>query len=383
MRRADSIVSRSRISPMSTTSGSSRRAARRALVKEWVSACSSRWFTTHFLCACRYSIGSSIVIMCSWRSVLILSSMAARVVDLPEPVGPVTSTSPRGLSQMVAITGGRPSSLKSADLVGDRAVDGRHRAALHEDVGAEAGQALDAEAEVQLQVLLEAMLLRVGEHAVGELLGLHRGQGRQVQRAQLAVHADLGRRVGGDVEVGAPHLRHRLQELMQADGHVAPPRVLRTVSRRTSSMVVMPALIFSRPLMRSVSMPSSRAFLLISTAVAPDHDQVADAFRDLHDLVEADAALVAGAVAHAAAASLVELEGAHHLRREADSMRVLAGTSCTSSLQLAQTAADEALGLDEVHRRAHQERLDAHVHQARDRARARRWCAGWRARGGR
>ena len=30
-------------------------------------------------------------------SVLILSIIAASVVDLPEPVGPVTSTSPRGL----------------------------------------------------------------------------------------------------------------------------------------------------------------------------------------------------------------------------------------------------------------------------------------------
>ena len=57
-------------------------------------------------------MGSSMVIMCSWRSLLILSSMAASVVDLPEPVGPVTSTSPRGLSQMPATTGGSPSSLK-------------------------------------------------------------------------------------------------------------------------------------------------------------------------------------------------------------------------------------------------------------------------------
>ena len=44
----------------------------------------------------------------SWRSVLILSIMAASVVDLPEPVGPVTSTSPRGLSHSLLTTGGRP-----------------------------------------------------------------------------------------------------------------------------------------------------------------------------------------------------------------------------------------------------------------------------------
>ncbi len=39
MRSADSIVSRSRISPISTTSGSSRSAARKASVKHLVSAC--------------------------------------------------------------------------------------------------------------------------------------------------------------------------------------------------------------------------------------------------------------------------------------------------------------------------------------------------------
>src|SRR5260370_19548170 len=57
-------------------------------------------------------MGSSTVIMCSSRSLLILSSMAARVVDLPEPVGPVTSTNPRGLSQSPFITRGKPSASK-------------------------------------------------------------------------------------------------------------------------------------------------------------------------------------------------------------------------------------------------------------------------------
>ena len=66
------------------------------------------------------------------------------------------------------------------------------------------------------------MLLGIGEHAVGELLGVHRGEGREVQRAQLAVDADLGRRVGGDVEVGATHLRHRLEKLMKAYRHAVP-----------------------------------------------------------------------------------------------------------------------------------------------------------------
>ena len=43
-------------------------------------------------------MGSSMVMMCSLRVSLISSIMAASVVDLPEPVGPVTSTKPRGLA---------------------------------------------------------------------------------------------------------------------------------------------------------------------------------------------------------------------------------------------------------------------------------------------
>src|SRR5712691_9864026 len=44
--------------------------------------------------------------------VLTLSSMAARVVDLPEPVGPVTRTSPRGLSHKPFTICGNPSASK-------------------------------------------------------------------------------------------------------------------------------------------------------------------------------------------------------------------------------------------------------------------------------
>ena len=55
------------------------------------------------------------VIICCERSELILSTSAAKVVDLPEPVGPVTNTKPRGKSANVLTTGGIPSS--DADLI--------------------------------------------------------------------------------------------------------------------------------------------------------------------------------------------------------------------------------------------------------------------------
>ena len=171
MRSAASIVSRSRISPMSTTSGSSRRTARRAFEKECVSACSSRWLTRHFLWPWRNSIGSSIVTMWSCFSRLILSIIAACVVVLPEPVGPADEDEAARLVAEELDDRRQAELLESQDLVRDLTVDAADGAALHEVVGAEAGQALDAEGEVELEVLLEAVLLGVGQDRVGELLG--------------------------------------------------------------------------------------------------------------------------------------------------------------------------------------------------------------------
>ena len=74
----------------------------------------------HFLCECRNSIGSSIVMMCSSRSLLIESIIAASEVDLPEPVGPVTRTRPRGFLQNSCVTAGRPRSSIETIVVGIR-----------------------------------------------------------------------------------------------------------------------------------------------------------------------------------------------------------------------------------------------------------------------
>ena len=90
------IVSRSRISPTRITSGSSRSAERSASLKPRVSRCTSRWLTRQRLDSCTNSIGSSMVMIWSGRLSLQWLTMPASVVDLPEPVGPVTSTRPRG-----------------------------------------------------------------------------------------------------------------------------------------------------------------------------------------------------------------------------------------------------------------------------------------------
>ena len=63
------------------------------------------------------SIGSSIVRMCPYMFALTWSTIAASVVDLPEPVGPVTRISPRGRLTSSANTFGVASS--SSDITFD------------------------------------------------------------------------------------------------------------------------------------------------------------------------------------------------------------------------------------------------------------------------
>src|SRR5438876_6003894 len=68
---AMAMVSRSRISPTSTMSGSSRRADRSARLNVSVCTPTCRCVMTHFLFSCTNSIGSSIVMMWSVRVRLI------------------------------------------------------------------------------------------------------------------------------------------------------------------------------------------------------------------------------------------------------------------------------------------------------------------------
>jgi hypothetical protein len=84
--------------------------------------------------------------MCAERVLLMWSTIAASVVDLPEPVLPVARTIPRGSSASSVTTEGRPSS---------STVRKRDLAALQKDVDAKAGDAGDLVRDVDLVLLLE------------------------------------------------------------------------------------------------------------------------------------------------------------------------------------------------------------------------------------
>ncbi len=78
----------------------------------------SRWLMTERLSLCTNSIGSSIVTMCLFIVTFMWSIIAASVVDLPEPVVPVSRMIPRSSSARSRTTGGSESSSIVEILVG-------------------------------------------------------------------------------------------------------------------------------------------------------------------------------------------------------------------------------------------------------------------------
>ena len=76
-------------------------------------------------------IGSSMVMMWRGFSALILSIMEARVVDFPEPVGPVTSTSPAAYRRGRSPHGAAPA-LRSFSSRRDHPEGSAHGASLVE-----------------------------------------------------------------------------------------------------------------------------------------------------------------------------------------------------------------------------------------------------------
>ena len=119
----------------------------------------------------------------------------ARVVDLPEPVGPVTRTKPRGSDAKFATDGGTPRSSSCLISNGMMPEGGAEGVALAVDVHAEPGPARHAVGEVELEVLLELLPLLLGEGGVEHPLDDRRREDRLVlELLQLAVEPD--RRAG-------------------------------------------------------------------------------------------------------------------------------------------------------------------------------------------
>src|SRR5436305_53213 len=245
--------------------------------------------------------------------------------------------------------------------------------------------------EEELELFFEAMLLRVGQDRVGQLLGLGRRQRRHVERHELAVDPDLRRGVGRNVKIGTSALDHGLEKLMQGDGHLFSVRRFgaealwrfgfvyqapkRLCAQSASSLQHSLShhffdrgdsiLDFNQTAPAQTDHADLRRFFLDVDGRAAGEDQLADVVVDGHHFDQSDAAFVAGVVALLTAAALVHRERPDLVLLEADVQQRL-GLDVYRFLALRADAARETLRGDELHRGRHEERLDAHVHQAVD-----------------
>src|SRR5579884_3701955 len=224
---AASMVSRSRISPISTMSGSWRSTCLSACAKPWVSANTSRWLMRQLLCSWTNSIGSSIVMMCSWRSVDLVDEGRERR-RLAAARGPGAEHEAAGQLGEPGHRRRQAEAVQLGHLVGDHAERRAGGVILLVEVAAEAGRPLDAEGEVELVLLLEALLLPLGEEAVAEVLRVGGAERRVGEGDEPAVEPDHGGASVRDVQVGRTALDHLPQERLDRWHRAAKSRARAT-----------------------------------------------------------------------------------------------------------------------------------------------------------
>src|SRR5579859_8116532 len=81
---------------------------------------------------------------------------------------------------------GQTQGVKALNLPRNGTKNGADSAALIENVAAKSGQVFQSEGKVQLEVFLEAVLLCVGQNAIGQRLRVGRRQRRHIQSAQAS-----------------------------------------------------------------------------------------------------------------------------------------------------------------------------------------------------
>ena len=146
------------------------------------------------------------------------SIIAASVVDLPEPVVPVSSTIPRSSSASSRTTSRQRELFDRADLVGNRAAGHRDRASLLEGVDAKARDPGKLEGEVDLVFGRELVKLGlVAKQIVQRSLGVRGVELGAVGGGQLAVDAEQRRRADLQVQIGSVPLHQLAQRLLHVE----------------------------------------------------------------------------------------------------------------------------------------------------------------------
>ena len=182
--------------------------------------------------------------------------IAASVVDLPEPVGPVTRTRPLGFVRELRR---RPAAGRARRSV--RILNGIVRNApataprCMKMLARKRESPFTPNERSSSFVFSNCALLLFGEDRVAELLRLDRRRAAAAcSGTMLPVDAQERRRAGRDVHVARPLLDHRLEELVEVDLELAAGSrhsigcQSAIVTRMTSSGVVTPSMIFLMPL---------------------------------------------------------------------------------------------------------------------------------------
>ena len=163
------MVSRSRNSPTRMTSGSSRKAECSAAAKLGLCTPISRWLMRQLLRWCTNSIGSSMVRMWPFIRALMSSIIAASVVDLPEPVLPVTRMRPL-LARHMCRTASRHLQLVERVRLGRNDPEHRaHAVQLPHHVDTEAATIGEGVGEIRAVLRLEAVERRLRHDLVQRL----------------------------------------------------------------------------------------------------------------------------------------------------------------------------------------------------------------------
>ncbi len=163
-----------------------------------------------------------------WRSMLSLIQLIidARLVVLPEPVGPVTRISPRGRVISSSMTAGSPSCSKVRNSFGIRRSTSPMLPRCLKIGHAEPGHLAEGEPEVGPADLLQLLLAALRRDALHQGRGVRRLQDLRRQRSHVAVQPEHRLAADGQVQVAGLLGDRRLQQLVdqqRAHDATGPP----------------------------------------------------------------------------------------------------------------------------------------------------------------
>jgi hypothetical protein len=166
----------------------------------------------HFLFGCTNSIGSSIVMTWSLRDRLTRSMSEHRVVDFPDPVGPVTSTRPLFNWQSFWTSGVIPICSTVTTVAGIWRKTAAWSATVLERVGAESRDAFELVRVVGVVRIGVLSPIPLGHDRSKHRVEPERLEGRLVEPMHLAVQAQDGRLAAAQVQVGRTFRDHGAQQ---------------------------------------------------------------------------------------------------------------------------------------------------------------------------